>query len=84
MLLIGAARAAAPVALSAQSARRVAPICIGDCANVSGLRLNFRDQALERMHGLNLTVLGPKQPATGAVHGLMAAPFAELPSPMSV
>jgi hypothetical protein len=46
--------------------------------------LNFRDQALERMHGLNLTVLGPKQPATGAVHGLMAAPFAELPSPMSV
>jgi hypothetical protein len=70
LLLLGAALAVAPVALSAQSARRVAPICIGDCANVAGLRLNFRDRKLEQVHGLNVTVLGPKQPASGDVHGI--------------
>lgn len=69
LLLVGAALAVAPVSVSAQSARRVAPICIGDCANVAGLRLNFRDRELERVHGLNVTVLGPKQPISGDVHG---------------
>jgi hypothetical protein len=68
-MIAGAALVVAPLSVQAQSARRVAPICIGDCVNAAGLRLNFRDRKLEQMHGLNVTVLGPKQPATGVVHG---------------
>ncbi len=70
LLSLGAALIAAPSVAMAQSARRVAPVCIGDCANVAGLRINFRDRKLEQVDGINITVWGPYDPAGGMVRGL--------------
>jgi hypothetical protein len=47
-----------------------APISIGNYPRVDGLRLNFRDRALERVRGINATIWQPYEPATGVVTGL--------------
>jgi hypothetical protein len=58
--------------LSAQRAdhspRRI--LSIGDYPNVQGLRLNFRDDGLERVDGMNVTIWTPYDPITGTVSGL--------------
>ena len=50
--------------------RTRAPISIGNYPRVDGLRLNFRDRALERVRGINATIWQPYEPATGVVTGL--------------
>ena len=47
-----------------------APISIGNYPRVDGLRLNFRDRALERVRGINATIWNPHEPATGVVTGV--------------
>ena len=47
-----------------------APISIGNYPRVDGVRLNFRDRALERVRGINATIWQPYEPATGRVIGL--------------
>jgi len=43
---------------------------IGDVPRVTGLRLNFRDRALERVSGINATIWTPYQEDSGTVDGL--------------
>lgn len=45
-------------------------ISIGDSRRVNGLRLNFRDQRLRHVNGINATLWTPHQPARGRVNGL--------------
>ena len=62
---LGAQDASAPGARTTR-----APISIGNYPRVDGLRLNFRDRALERVRGINATIWNPYEPATGVVTGL--------------
>ena len=50
--------------------RTRAPISFGNYPRVDGLRLNFRDRALDRVRGINVTIWNPYEPATGVVTGL--------------
>jgi hypothetical protein len=68
-VLIGAALVAAPFALPAQ-ARTVAPICVGACPSVAGLRLSHSDRGLEQLRGINLTLSGPRSGASGTLSGI--------------
>lgn len=45
-------------------------ISIGNAPVVNGLRMNFRDDGLRRVNGINLTLWLPHDPATGTVNGL--------------
>ena len=45
-------------------------LAIGDKPRMTGLRINFRDRALEEVTGVNITIWQPYQPATGTVNGL--------------
>ena len=45
-------------------------LSIGDSKRTTGLRLNYRDRALERVNGLNLTLWRPHDGAGGTVNGL--------------
>ena len=45
-------------------------LSIGDSRIVRGVRLNFRDDRLERVTGLNATIWMPYQPARGSVKGM--------------
>lgn len=55
---------------SDDSARPRTPISIGNYPNVNGLRINFRDDHLERVNGVNITVWSSREPATGVVKGM--------------
>lgn len=43
---------------------------IGDVPRIDGLRLNFRDRALERVRGVNVTIWTPYRDADGTIEGL--------------
>jgi len=45
-------------------------ISIGDSRRINGLRLNFRDQRLRQVNGINATFWMPHEPARGHVKGL--------------
>ena len=45
-------------------------ISIGDSRRINGFRLNFRDQRLRQVNGINATFWTPHQPARGHVNGL--------------
>jgi hypothetical protein len=45
-------------------------IGIGDVRRLDGVRLNIRDQNLERVRGLNVTLWAPRKGAQGLVQGL--------------
>jgi hypothetical protein len=45
-------------------------LAIGDKPVMTGVRLNFRDQRLEELHGVNVTFWTPYEPAKGVIHGL--------------
>jgi hypothetical protein len=70
--LISAASACliAGATLAAQDHPTRSPISIGNYPNVSGLRINFRDDRLERVTGVNITVWSPYEPASGLVKGI--------------
>ena len=44
-------------------------LSIGNYPCVVGLRLNFRDDDLERVDGMNVTIWAPYEPSTGTVRG---------------
>jgi len=44
-------------------------LAIGDKAEMTGLRLNFRDRNLREVRGVNLTLWSPYEPPTGRVVG---------------
>lgn len=46
------------------------PISLGNYPNVNGLRINFRDRALEQVTGVNVTLWFPYEPMTGTARGL--------------
>lgn len=60
--------ACASTSLSAQNTRYV--FSIGDHPDVVGVRVNFRDNNLGRVDGLNLTLWSPYEPYTGRVRGV--------------
>jgi len=67
--------ASAPAGAAAQesievSGRPRAPISIGNYPNVNGLRINFRDENLGRVNGMNVTVWTPVEPMSGVVKGI--------------
>ena len=41
---------------------------LGDVPRVTGLRINVRDRALQRVAGLHVTALAPRAPADSASH----------------
>lgn len=45
-------------------------LAIGDTRRTTGVRLNFRDDKLERVRGINATIWSPYEPAGGAVDGI--------------
>ncbi|MGM0739383.1 MAG: hypothetical protein ACQETM_09530, partial [Bacteroidota bacterium] len=45
-------------------------IAFGNVPYINGLRFNFRDINLNRVNGLNLTVLVPREPSYGTVRGI--------------
>ncbi len=45
-------------------------VAIGDKPQMTGLRINYRDRRLREIKGVNLTLWGPYEPATGTVNGL--------------
>jgi hypothetical protein len=47
-------------------------LSIGDSRRTTGLRLNYRDRALERVNGLNVTLWRPHDDARGTVNGIAA------------
>jgi hypothetical protein len=54
----------------AEKASARTPISIGNYPAVNGLRLNFRDDGLQRVNGANVTIWTPYDPASGTVKGL--------------
>lgn len=44
-------------------------VSIGDSRRVNGIRINFRDRALEEVNGANITLWTPHEPARGVVRG---------------
>ena len=61
-----------PAVLSAQSLDltiRHTGLSIGDSKFVRGVRLNFRDDRLEEVQGINVTIWSPYEPAHGVVNG---------------
>jgi hypothetical protein len=69
-LAAGAGTLSAQEQSSDSSGRRTrTPISIGNYPRVDGVRINFRDRALDRVRGLNLTVWQPHEPGTGTVSG---------------
>jgi len=45
-------------------------ISIGDSEEVTGLRINFRDRAMQRVRGINATVWTPRERPGGKVNGV--------------
>jgi hypothetical protein len=45
-------------------------LAIGDKAQMTGLRINYRDRDLRQLNGVNVTLWQPYEPATGVVNGL--------------
>lgn len=45
-------------------------LSIGDSRRVNGLRINIRDTRLERVNGINATVLVPAKRSHGDVYGV--------------
>jgi hypothetical protein len=45
-------------------------IAIGDKPRMTGLRINFRDDRLEEVTGMNITLWTPHDPASGTVNGI--------------
>lgn len=45
-------------------------IAIGDKAQMTGLRINYRDRDLREINGVNVTLWSPYEPASGVVNGL--------------
>ncbi|HKL87814.1 MAG TPA: hypothetical protein VJ884_02340, partial [Salinibacter sp.] len=45
-------------------------LSIGDSRRVTGLRFNYRDRYLDRVHGLNLTLWRPYDDAGGTINGI--------------
>lgn len=71
--LLLAAAALSPSATHAQSIDLMVNntgLSIGDSRIVRGIRLNFRDDRLERVTGINATIWAPYSPARGRVKGL--------------
>lgn len=68
-----AAIACLPLALTAQIIDLTSNdvgLAIGDKPRVTGLRINYRDEQLREVHGVNVTLWSPYQPARGEVTGL--------------
>jgi hypothetical protein len=64
---------ALPAAVEAQSLDLMinnTGLSIGDSRIVRGIRLNFRDDRMERVTGINATIWTPYPPARGTVNGL--------------
>ncbi len=62
-----------PAALGAQSLDltiKNTGLSIGDSRFVRGVRINFRDDRMERVEGINATIWTPYEPARGRVDGL--------------
>lgn len=74
VLATGLLLPALPLALHGQRAeptRVTRGLAIGDVPRVSGIRLNYRDRALERVDGVHVTIWSPyAEPPTGTVRGL--------------
>src|SRR3954466_11891837 len=45
-------------------------LAIGDKPRVTGLRLNYRDEKLREVNGVNITLWTPYEPARGTVNGI--------------
>jgi len=57
-----------------------AGLALGNIPSVNGIRINFRDQYLEEVNGLNLTLWAPRDNVGGTVRGFavgLAAPVAD-------
>jgi len=62
-----------PAVLSAQSLDLTinnTGLSIGDSRFVRGIRINFRDDRLEEVQGINITIWSPYEPARGVVNGV--------------
>lgn len=59
-----------PAQEDAEKSPSRSPISIGNYPSVNGLRLNFRDDGLQRVNGANVTIWTPYDPASGTVKGL--------------
>lgn len=46
-------------------------VSIGNSSEWTGIRINFRDQDVERVRGINITLWQPHNPATGDYSGIM-------------
>lgn len=68
--LIPAAVSLAPVAGAQSSDRVVVPVCIGECPRVVGLRVTWRDRAVRRVDGVNVTIWTPYEEHAGKTNGL--------------
>jgi hypothetical protein len=71
--LVGAVLVAFPAVSSGQILDLTlhdAGLAIGDKPRVNGVRINFRDRDLTEVHGVNITIWTPHEPATGVVSGL--------------
>ncbi len=45
-------------------------IAFGHVPVINGLRFNFRDINLNRVHGMNITIVAPREPSYGTVRGI--------------
>jgi hypothetical protein len=55
----------------AQAGQRVvAPVCIGECPRVFGLRISWRDRVVHRVDGVNVTIWMPHEEVYGKTTGL--------------
>lgn len=48
-----------------------AGLSIGNSPEWRGVRINFRDQAVREVYGVNITIWQPHQPSSGDYHGIM-------------
>lgn len=44
-------------------------LSIGNSSEWSGIRINYRDSGVQEIRGLNVTVLAPRDPASGTIRG---------------
>ena len=61
-----------PSLAAAQSSeqRVVAPLCVGSCPRVVGVRVAWRDRAVVRADGINVTIWLPHEEGSGKTHGI--------------
>lgn len=63
--------AAAPVHAQVNLGVNNTGLSIGNSPEWRGVRINFRDQDVRQVHGVNITIWQPHQPSSGDYHGIM-------------